>query len=267
MEAGFGQGFADMVYLLKLACTPIAWGLSLIVFGLILAKCLRKRSKPKFGWLLVLSGSLILYLFSINPVSRLLTYSLESRYRLPSDEELATLDMVVVLGGGMYASGGLREYPEMAGVSYSRLVSGVDIFKRSGAKTLILSGGSPIRSAESEAEVMKILAIELGVSEDQIITETESHNTMEQAVNLAELLSATKKKRIGLVTSALHMMRSMRAFESRFPDDAIVPIPVNYLYIPPECDIKSVIPSADELVTSTCAVHEWIGMVWYPIRY
>ena len=102
--------------------------------------------------------------------------------------------MVVVLGGGMYASGGLREYPEMAGVSYSRLVSGVDIFKRSGAKTLVLSGGSPIRSAVSEAEVMKVLAIELGVSEEQIITEVKSRNTMGQAINLAELLSATKKK-------------------------------------------------------------------------
>ena len=90
---------------------------------------------------------------------------------------------------------------------------------------------------------------------------------MEQAVELAALLSATKEKRIGLVTSALHMMRSERAFNSRFPDDTIVPIPVNYLYIPLECNIKSVIPSAGDLVRSASAVHEWIGMIWYPIRY
>ena len=256
-----------MVHLLKSACTPIVWSLALIVLGLILAKCLRKRSAPKLGWLLVLSGLLILYLFSISPVSRLLAYSLESRYRLPSDEILATLDTVIILSGGMNASGGLRGYPEMGGITYSRLVSGVNIFKRSSAKTLIVSGGGPVRSPESEGEVMKALAIELGVPDSQIIAETESHNTMEQAVILAELLSATKGKRIGLVTSALHMMRSERAFESRFPDDTIVPIPVNYLYIPPECDIKSIIPSAGELATSTGAVHEWIGMIWYAIRY
>jgi uncharacterized SAM-binding protein YcdF (DUF218 family) len=256
-----------MVHLLESACTPIVWVLALIALGLIFVKCLRKKSAPKLGWLLVLSGSLVLYLFSINPVSRLLAYSLESRYRLPCDEVLATLDVVIVLGGGMHASGGLREYAEMGPITYSRLVNGVKIFKRSGAKTLILSGGGPIRTTESEGRVMKALAIEMGVPESQIITETKTHNTMEQAVELAELLSATKKKRIGLVTSALHMMRSERAFKSRFPDDTIVPIPVNYLYIPPECKITSIIPSAGELVTSTAAVHEWIGMVWYPIRY
>ncbi len=256
-----------MVHLLKSACTPIVWGLALIALGLILAKCLRKRPTPKLGWRLALSGLMILYLLSISPVSRLLAYSLESRYRLPADEVLATLDTVIVLSGGMHASGGLRDHPEMGGVTYSRLVSGVNVFKRSSAKTLILSGGGPIRSDESEGEVMKALAIELGVPENQIITETKSHNTMEQAVELAELLSATQGKCIGLVTSALHMMRSERAFESRVPDDTIVPIPVNYLYIPPEFEIKSVIPSAGELVTSTCVVHEWIGMMWYPIRY
>jgi len=256
-----------MVHLLKSACTPIVWVLALIALGLIFVKCLRKKSTPKLGWFLVFSGSLVLYFFSINPVSRLLVYSLESRYRLPCDEVLATLDVVIVLGGGMRASGGFREYPEMGPITYSRLVNGVNIFKRSGAKTLILSGGGPIRTTESEGAVMKALAIEMGVPDSQIITETKTHNTMEQAVELAELLSATKAKRIGLVTSALHMMRSERTFKGRFGDDSIVPIPVNYLYVPLECKITSIIPSASELVTSTAAVHEWIGMAWYPIRY
>ncbi len=256
-----------MVHLLKSVCTPIVWVLVLIVLGLIFAKCSRKKSVSKLGWFLVLSGSLVLYLFSINPVSRLLAYSLESRYRLPSDEVLSTLDLVIVLGGGVNTSGGLREYPEVGVITYSRLVNGVKIFKRSGAKTLILSGGGSTQTMESEAEVMKVLAIELGVPESQIVAETKSNNTMEQAVELAESLSATKEKRIGLVTSALHMMRSERAFKSQFPADTIVPIPVNYLYVPLECDIKSIIPSSGELVTSTSAVHEWIGMIWYPIRY
>ena len=256
-----------MVHLLKSACTPIVWVLALVALGLIFLKCSRKKSTPKLGWFLVFSGLLVLYFFSINPVSRLLVYSLESRYRLPCDEVLATLDVVIVLGGGMRASGGFREYPEMGPITYSRLVNGVNIFKRSGAKTLILSGGGPIRTTESEGAVMKALAIEMGVPDSQIITETKTHNTMEQAVELAELLSATKAKRIGLVTSALHMMRSERTFKGRFGDDTIVPIPVNYLYVPLECKITSIIPSASELVTSTAAVHEWIGMAWYPIRY
>ena len=102
-----------MVYLLKSACTPIVWALALIVLGLIFAKCLRKKSRPNVGWFLVLSGLLVLYLLSINPVSRLLIYSLENRYKMPGDEVLATLEVMVVLGGGIRPSGRFRECPEM----------------------------------------------------------------------------------------------------------------------------------------------------------
>lgn len=256
-----------MLDLLKSASTPIVWVLALVALGLILAKCPRKRPSPRLGWFLVLVGLLVLYLLSIAPVSKLLAYSLESRYKLPSDTILSTLDVVIVLGGGIEASGGLREYPEPSGITYSRLVSGVRIFRRSGAKMLVLSGGGPIGSTESEAGVMKDLACELGVQEDRILTEPDSQNTMQQALRLAELLSGRKGRRIGLVTSALHMLRSEKAFKVRFPDDTIVPVPVNYIYGPPRWRIENMIPSAGALLTSTFAVHEWIGMIWYPIRY
>lgn len=256
-----------MVDLLKSTASPIVWVLVLIALGLILAKRLRKKPAPKVGWFLVLSGLLILYLFSINPVSKLLAYSLECRYEPPSEEVLSTLDVVIILGGGMRTSGGFRQCPEASGITYSRLCNGIRIFKRSGAGTLVLSGSGLTQSTQSEAGVMKALAIELGVQEDKIVAEAKSRNTMDQAVKLAELLSATKNKRIGLVTSALHMMRSERAFKSRFPDHTIVPVPVSYLYTPPKCRIKTVIPSAGALLESTCAVHELIGMIWYTIRY
>jgi uncharacterized SAM-binding protein YcdF (DUF218 family) len=256
-----------MLDLLESTSTPIVWISTLVALGLILAKCRRKPSAPKLGWFLVLVGLVVLYLFSIAPVAKLLAYSLESRYALPSDQVLSTLDTVIILGAGITASGGLRDQPEPSGVTYARLVSGVRIFRRSGATTLVLSGGGPPDSAESEAGVMKALALELGVREDIIVTEEDSHNTMEQAVALADLLSVTEGTRIGLVTSALHMLRSERAFKKRFPKDTIVLIPVNYTYRPPRWEIKSVIPSVGSLMISSRAVHEWLGMIWYPIRY
>ncbi len=256
-----------MLYILKSAATPMVWAVALIGLGLILAKCLRKKSAPRLGWFLVLLGLLLLYVLSIAPVSTRLAYSLESRYRLPSDQVLSTLDFLVILGGGIETSGGLRDYPEPSGTTYSRLVSGVRIFKRSGAKTLVLSGGGQAKRTQSEAAVMKGLARELGVPEDSIVTEQDSENTMEQAVRLAELLSAARGRRIGLVTSALHMLRSEKAFKMHFPDDTIVPVPVDYIYRPTGWQIKSFVPSESALSASTCALHEWIGMIWYPIRY
>ena len=209
----------------------------------------------------------ILFLFSIKPVSNLLVYSLECQYQLPSEEILSNLDVVVILGGGMHMSGGFREYPEVRGVTYSRLFNGIRIFKQSGARTLALCGGSPIPNTESEAEVMKALALELGIEENKIITETESRNTMENAAELAKLLSSTEKRRIGLVTSALHILRSEKAFRKQFPNDTIVPIPVNYIYSPDQHNLRSFVPSSDAFATSNYALHEWIGIIWYFMRY
>lgn len=256
-----------MVHLLKSMSTPIVWILALLTFGLILAKCFQKKPFSKLGWFSVLLGTLILYLFSIGPVSNLLVYSLEFRSNPPFAKTLPTLDIVVILDGGFYPPGGFQEYPEAAGVTYSRLFNGVKVFKQSGARTLALCGGDPRQSGETGAEVMKNLALELGVQENRIITEIRSCNTMEHAAELAKLLSPTEKRQIGIVTSALHMLRSEQVFRKQFPKDTIEPIPVNYIYCPRRYNLKSFIPSASALATSTYALHEWTGIVWYLIRY
>lgn len=256
-----------MHHVLKSAPTPIVWVMLLVAMGLIIAKCPRKRSAPKLGWCLVFVGVLTLYLFSIDPISRALAYPLEARYKSPSDQVLSALDIVVILGRGMEPSGGLRDYAEPSGATYSRLVSGVKILKRSGATALVLSGGGPTKSRESEAGVMKDLALELGVRKDGIITEEDSRNTMEQAIRVAALLSQTKGRRIGLVTSALHLRWSQKAFGAHFPEETIVPIPVGHDCGPGRWQIMSFIPTATELSVSTWAVHEWLGLIWYPIRY
>ena len=256
-----------MTVLLKSIATPIVWVLLLMFFCLILTRKSPKKLRYKLGRFSLFLGMCILFLFSIKPVSNLLVYSLECHYQLPSDEILSNLDVVVILGGGMHMSGGFREYPEVKGVTYSRLFNGIRIFKQSGARTLALCGGNLIPSTESEAEVMKALALELGIQESKIITETESRNTMENASELAKLLSSTEKRRIGLVTSALHILRSEKTFRKRFPNDTIVPIPVNYIYSPYRHNLRSFVPSADALSTSNYAIHEWIGIIWYFMRY
>ncbi len=256
-----------MTVLLKSIATPIVWVLALMFLGLILTRKSPKKLRYKLGRFSLFLGMFILFLFSIKPVSNLLVYSLECQYQLPSEEILSNLDVVVILGGGMHMSGGFREYPELGGVTYSRFFNGIRIFKESGARTLALCGGSPIPNTESEAEVMKALALELGIEESKIITETESRNTMEHAVELGKLLSSTEKSQIGLVTSALHILRSEKAFRKQFPNDTIVPIPVNYIYSPDQHNLISFVPSADAFATSNYALHEWIGMIWNFMMY
>jgi len=249
-----------MTELIKSLANPIAWVLVFMAFGLILIIRPTKKLRFKLGKCALFLGTSILFLLSIEPVSNLLIYYLECQYKLPSDEALSDLDMVVILGGGAYLSGGFRKHTEASGPTYARLFNGVRIYKRSGARTLALCGGY-------ESEVMKELALDLGVEESRIITETRSLTTLENASELAKLLPTTEQRRIGLVTSALHMLRSERTFKKQFPNDTIVPIPVNYIFSPEWYYLRHWIPSARTLLNSNYAIHEWIGIVYYSIRY
>ena len=132
---------------------------------------------------------------------------------------------------------------------------------------LVFCGGRPSNGGESEPEVMKTMAICLGVPEESIVTETRSRNTMESAIGLAQLLPPGQSRNMGLVTSATHMWRSYAVFTKQFPHDTIVPIPVQYVYCPMGWRVQSFVPSIWNFEQSTLALHEWIGILWYALRY
>lgn len=256
-----------MYELIESMATPIVWVLSLIVLGLILRLRPQRKRLCFFGQFLIIAAGLILYTFSTPAISERLLYSLERQNRRPDIEALSSLDLVVVLGGGYYSSGGFRKSGEPSDLTYARVMGGVKTFKDSGTGVLVLCEGRQKNARESGAEVMKALAVQLGVDEDKIITEDKSQNTMENAKELKKLLAPEKQRKIGLVTSALHTPRSERVFKKIFPEDVIVPIPVGYRYKPRKCYLETLIPTARALQTSTEAIHEWIGMLWYRIRY
>jgi uncharacterized SAM-binding protein YcdF (DUF218 family) len=253
--------------LIELMVTPIGWVLIFMLFGLILEYRQRPKRLCSIGQILIILAGLVLYLFSIPAISDRLLYSLESQCRRPDIEVLSSLDLVVVLGAGYYPSIGFRESAEPSGLGYARVFGGVKAFKNSGATELAFCDSWRKDAQESGADAMKAFAIELGVQENKIITESRSTNTMENATKLKRLLVPQKQRQIGVATSALHMLRSEYVFRKVFAGDKIVPIPVGYRYTPSKRYLKSIIPSSESLQTSTEAIHELIGMVWYVIRY
>lgn len=256
-----------MVGLLKSLSTPIVWILAFLIFGLMLTGKLRKKPRLNVGWYFLILATCILCLLSVTPVSNLLVYSLECQYQFPPREVLEKVDIMVILGGGVEASDGFRRYPEASGTTYFRIFNGVKVFQQSGAKVLVLSGAGEQRNGETNAEVVKDIAIALGISEDKIITEGKSHNTMEHAIELAKLFPPEERMRIGVVTSALHMPRAVQAFSKKIPPNAVVPIPVGYIYSPLKYSFENLIPHSDAFSTSSYAIHEWVGMLWYGITY
>jgi uncharacterized SAM-binding protein YcdF (DUF218 family) len=255
-----------MMALLKVLLMPLPWILLLLIAGLILSRPSQNKRRIKTSRYMILTGTLILFVLSLLPVSNLIVYSLEGKYIPVSDETLSSLDIVVILDGGLNAVGSYKDNPEPSGNTYSRLLNGVRFFKQSRAGTMALCGGVSQPGTQSAAEVMKKIAMEMGVPESEIVIETKSRNTMENASELVRIMPKEQGRRIGLVTSTLHIRRATKAFNKYFPDDTIVPLPVNHQYNPVPFDIVIAVPSAGVLASSSQALREWIALLWYSIR-
>ncbi len=259
--------------------TPLIWVLVLLALSLILTRPGRKKRLLTIGRWSLLIGMVLLFAFSLNPVANVLAYPLESQYQLPSafvgtnddlparaNDDSPLLDIVVVLGGGTYPPGPLRPLADLSRYSYPRFYHGVRIFRQSHAHLLAFCGGPIREGVVSEGEVMKAMALGLGVPEEKVLAETTSRTTFENITNLSRLLPAGQNRRIGLVTSAVHMRRAYSVFCRQFPHEIVVPIPVQATYDPCGWDYRSLLPNANNMDRSTMALHEWIGLVWYKLR-
>jgi uncharacterized SAM-binding protein YcdF (DUF218 family) len=246
--------------------TPLIWVLVLLALSLILARPGRRKRLVTIGRWSLLLGTVLLFSFSLNPVANVLAYPLESQYRFPPPEVLDTLDIVVVLGGGAHPPGPLRPQAELSRYSYPRFYHSVRIFRQSHAQLLAFCGGPIRKGAVSEGETMKAMAVGLGIPQEKILAETTSRTTFENITNLRRLLPAGQNRRIGLVTAAAHMRRAYGVFCRQFPDDVVVPIPVQATYDPRGWDYRGLVPNAHNLDRSSTALHEWIGLLWYKLR-
>jgi uncharacterized SAM-binding protein YcdF (DUF218 family) len=111
----------------------------------------------------------------------------------------------------------------------------------------------------------------IGVPEGAIITETKSSNTREHARNLYPLLLDRRFKRVLLVTSAMHMPRSIGVFRKLCPDIEFIPAPTDFrvtegVPMPWYRDLITLIPTAGNLVSFSNAAHEYVGMAYYKMR-
>lgn len=225
--------------------------------------CLRSN-KRKGGVLFLLLTIVLLYGFSIEPVSSYLSYQLEKKYITTRPiEEKTTLDVVVVLGGGIYDIHALgKTFPSDAAIG--RLVHALRMYHEYHAKYLVCSGKG--NSKISEAELMAQMAEAFGMPKARIRIEAKSENTYQHAVEFNKIF-IDKNIRIGLVTSAYHMKRSEKEFRKYFKN--VLPLPAGYLYHSPAGAGTSVvryIPQSQWLLNNTLVFREYVGQLWYGIK-
>ncbi len=116
------------------------------------------------------------------------------------DSSCMKADAIVVISGGNTAT---------------RTDEAIRLYNAGWADTLIVSGAAADTSGPSNAEVMKLQAVEAGVPEDAILVESFAQTTKQNAERTKELLvsaAGASMNRVILVTSPYHQRRANLEF-------------------------------------------------------
>jgi len=218
---------------------------------------------------ILLGFALIILLLSSNEIfSKWLVRSLEWQY-LPTGE-LPQAEAIVILGGGTRPRISPRPWYEINEAG-DRILYGSLLYKQGKAPLLVVTGGRAEWLGEGgnpESEDMAAIAELIGVPSNAIIQESQSFNTRDNAVNTKQILSQKGINKILLVTSALHMPRSMKIF--RKVGFESIPAPTDFLTVNNEnskgwAAVLDLLPSVDALKNTTNAIKEYIGLLIYQI--
>jgi uncharacterized SAM-binding protein YcdF (DUF218 family) len=141
--------------------------------------------------------------------------------------------------------------------SYSRIYEAANLYflckKSANQCNIITSGGDVSKFGKSEAEIYFEHLIALGVNKDDIILESKSNNTYQNAEFSSVIIKAKKYDQVFLVTSSLHLKRSLLYF-SNF---AITLKPIMADYVKPQI---SLIPIGYNFAITDFVIHEYIGI-------
>ena len=237
----------------------------LIAIGLAVSLFLLYIKKQRAGKILLLLILIFYYILSTGPGSKLIAWSLISKVDVTSDKTInEDLNAIVILSAGVQ----IKPFKELSGTSWRRLWQGIEKYRKfKGNVPIIYSGGSPgyYNDSTVEAKLAKEYAVSMNIPENMFWIDTASGNTYESGINVKRILDnkfpGIDKHKIILVTSALHMLRSMRVMEKNNIHATPSPadFPIGSLSFSP----SSLLPSVTYFSISTLSIHEWMGISYY----
>ncbi|MDM7959296.1 MAG: YdcF family protein [Synechococcus sp. WH 8007] len=256
--------------LLPLLVYPLGLGLLLQLAGL------GSGRKAKLSRALGYSGVAMVWLFAMPVTSRQLIWGLEERAAALTPQAIPNADAIVVLGGGLKPALPPRRGVEV-GEGGDRLLTGVRLMRQKKAGTLVTSGAqisfTAADPAPAEAFSAKVLAEELGVPSQRILTNPLSKTTAEEARDIGQLAQEQGWRTVLLVTSAFHLTRSLATFEKR---SGLTVIPIACDFLLPERQrlerptpgslVQDLLPDAGALYLSSVALKEHLGLALYRLK-
>jgi uncharacterized SAM-binding protein YcdF (DUF218 family) len=228
--------------------------------------------RPRMAAVAIALALTVLLVSSNGWVSRQLVRSLEWQ-NLPA-AEIPSAEAIVVLGGATKSA-----FPPRPAVDLSeqgdRVLYAAQLYQQKKAPLIILSGGRIAwrGSGSPESADMAAILTSIGIPGEAIIQEPNSLNTYENAVNVREILQSLGIRRVLLVTSAMHMPRSLLIFQRQ--GIKAIPAPTDFLVSESELDelqstpqsvLLNVLPDSNRLDDFTRALKEYVGIAVYRLR-
>ncbi|MCC6722720.1 MAG: YdcF family protein [Bacteroidia bacterium] len=246
-----------MFYLSKIAAIffkPLIWILILLFF------IWRVKNAKKKKYLIGVWIVFTLFLTNIFIVNKFV-----ERYEIPFHPiaKGKIYDCAIVLGGASaYDSFSQRlQFNESA----ERITEPVLLYKNKKVRKLLFTGGSAsvFPPYEKEAKYVRKFWIEMGIDTNDIIIETESRNTAENAKFVKKILDQHPQfKKILLITSALHLPRSKHVFMQNGIQCDSYPVDFIVRRYDKQIKIKDyIIPNSKALILWENLIHEWIGLL------
>lgn len=233
------------------------------IIGLLIYSFLTKNAKKKKRAFL---AAILLFVFFSN--SFLLDNAMRM-WEIPAIKETdikGTYDVGIVLGGMLSYDSQMDRLQFSRGVD--RLLQAVKLYEDGIiSKILITSGSGSITYPElKESPLLKKYLISINIPDEDIIIESESKNTRENALFSAPMIKKVAPTgRNLLITSAFHMRRSMGCFDkvgikvSPFSTDRFSGGPRRW-----QLDFL-LIPNVDALQGWILLIHEMTGYFIYKI--
>lgn len=189
---------------------------------------------------------------------------LEQRYPHQPIEKIPHAEAIIVLGGHT-ANNRQNWFEELENTQKQTRVDYAATLYAAGKAPQIIVSGAALDGGMSEAQMMARTLEQLDVPSKDILLERQSQNTRENALFSINKLRTNGIHKVLLVTSSLHMPRSMATFENRGID--IIPAPVApQILLPENGGIEPWIPSWRTLHASRSIIKEYVGLLVYWAR-
>ncbi|MBB4867738.1 uncharacterized SAM-binding protein YcdF (DUF218 family) [Pseudomonas nitritireducens] len=249
-------------FILKQFFMPPGLLLLLLFLGFVL-----RRRYPRFSSLCFLSGFLGLLLMSLPVTVEWGARQLERQQEPLRQTEWAALaqraDAIVVLGAGRVRGDRAWDEDQPGLMARERIRYAARLAKASGLPVLT-SGGLHYGTPPSEARIMaQSLQDDYGVPVRW--EEGRSRTTWENAQFSAQMLHEAGIRRVVLVTSAIHMPRSVWSFEKAGFE--VVPAPAGYIGTDDAVPLGGWLPEGRAIWQSGQLLNEAIGLVGYRLFY